>query len=142
MRCSVQAVCAVLLLTVCSRVVSGVQPKVSVVLPVYNGMPYLPTAIDSVLQQTHGHLELIVVNDGSTDGTAAYLARLSDSRVRVVSLPSNRRLPNALNVGFRAATAQWLTWVSADCWMQEQMLDRLLKVAVIADGGRECRWWL
>lgn len=59
-------------------------PPVSVILPVRNGMPHLPAAVDSVLSQDHGDLELLVLDDGSTDGTAAYLRSLTDPRLRVL----------------------------------------------------------
>lgn len=59
-------------------------PAVSVILPVYNGMPYLPEAVDSILEQSLKDLELIVVDDGSTDDTAQYLKGRDDPRVTVL----------------------------------------------------------
>ena len=60
------------------------QPLVSVVLPVRNGMPFLPEAVESIRAQTWPNWELIVVDDHSTDDTASYLAQLTDSRIRVI----------------------------------------------------------
>lgn len=57
---------------------------VSVVMPVYNAMPYLPQAVESVLGQTFSDFEFIILNDASTDGSAEYLSRIRDARVRVV----------------------------------------------------------
>ncbi len=88
-------------------------PRVSVVLPVYNHLRFLPQAIASVLAQTYADFELVIVNDGSTDGTAEYLDALRDPRVVVVH-QENRRLPSALNAGFAHARGELLTWVSAD----------------------------
>ncbi|MBW8002731.1 MAG: glycosyltransferase [Planctomycetes bacterium] len=88
-------------------------PKVSVVLPTYNHLKFLPKAIDSVLSQTYGDFELIIVNDGSTDGTAEYLDALEDPRIRVIH-QENKRLPEALNTGFRGAKGEYLTWISSD----------------------------
>lgn len=61
------------------------EPKVTVVMPVYNGERYLRGAIDSVLAQTFADFELLVINDGSTDGTAAILESYDDSRMRIVT---------------------------------------------------------
>jgi GT2 family glycosyltransferase len=88
-------------------------PRVSVVLPVYNHLRFLPEAIGSVLAQTHRDFELVIVNDGSTDGTTEYLDAIRDPRVVVVH-QENRRLPGALNAGFARARGELLTWVSAD----------------------------
>jgi len=88
-------------------------PRVSVVLPTYNHLRFLPAAIQSVLDQTYTDFELIIVNDGSTDGTRDYLERLRHPRIRVLH-QQNQRLPRALNTGFRAARGDLLTWVSSD----------------------------
>jgi GT2 family glycosyltransferase len=88
-------------------------PRVSIVLPVYNHRRFLPQAIASVLGQRFGSFELIIVNDGSTDGTREFLEELRDPRIRVLH-QDNRRLPSALNAGFAAARGELLTWISAD----------------------------
>ncbi len=81
-------------------------PAVSVVMAAYNVAPYIGDAIESVLNQTHGDLELLVVDDGATDGTAAiaeaYAAR--DPRVRVLTQPTaGSRLPGTTASGWRRA---------------------------------------
>lgn len=90
--------------------------KVSIVLPVYNGAGYLREALDSCLTQTHQNLELIVVDDCSRDETPAIVREYArrDSRVRSIRNARNTRLPGALNIGFRAATGELLTWTSHD----------------------------
>jgi len=88
-------------------------PRVSVVLPVYNHLRFLPEAIGSVLAQTYRDFELVIVNDGSTDGTREYLDGLHDPRI-VVLHQENCRLPGALNTGFAHARGELLTWTSAD----------------------------
>lgn len=88
---------------------------ISVVLPVYNCEKYIIEAIDAVLTQTYTDLELIIVDDGSTDSSGAiadsYLQK--DERVRVIH-QKNMKLPTALNNGFAAARGEYLTWTSAD----------------------------
>jgi GT2 family glycosyltransferase len=89
---------------------------VSIVLPVYNGERYLRHAIESCLAQTHRALELIVVDDCSTDSSSRILKEYAecDSRVKVVRNARNRGLPESLNIGFREASGQYLTWTSDD----------------------------
>jgi len=88
-------------------------PLVSVILPVYNGADCVGEAIDSILRQTFGDLELIAINDGSTrDDTAGVLARLAaaagDDRLRVVNLEPNRGLAGALNHGISLARGRYI----------------------------------
>ncbi len=64
-------------------------PIVSIVMAVYNSMPYLPAAVESILNQTFKDFEFIIINDCSTDGSAEYLNSLDDPRLVVVSQPSN-----------------------------------------------------
>lgn len=101
--------------TACEAVESGdaVCPLVSIVLPTYNHLAFLPQAVDSVLKQDYPNFELIIVDDGSTDGTHDYLAGLSSPKIRTLSGP-NTRLPTALNRGFALARGEYLTWTSAD----------------------------
>jgi teichuronic acid biosynthesis glycosyltransferase TuaG len=87
-------------------------PLVSVVIPVYNQGQYLATAIDSVLAQDYAPIELIVVNDGSTDDTAAVLAGYAG---RITSLDQpNRGASHALNRGIEACAGSLVCWLSAD----------------------------
>lgn len=100
-------------------------PRVSVVLPTYNQADYLRRAIDSVLAQTWADLELLVVDDGSTDATPGVLAAVTDPRMRVIRR-QNGGLPRALNTGFDAARGDLLTWVSSDNVCAPHMLDHLV----------------
>ena len=65
--------------------------EVSVIVAVYNGMPYLPEAVESILTQTLRDLIVLIVDDGSTDGTADYLSGLTDPRIQVVHQPNRGR---------------------------------------------------
>lgn len=93
-------------------------PLVSVVIPVYNGEAYLLRAIDSVLEQTYGHVEAVVVNDGSTDasGEVAESAAQRDARVKVVHTV-NMGLSAARNNGMRQATGEMFGFLDADDWI-------------------------
>lgn len=107
-------------------------PKVSVIIPAYNCASYLPAAIESVLAQTYGDTEIIVVDDGSTDGTenivAPYLAHLQYIQ------QSNKGLPGARNTGIRAAKGEFIALLDGDdFWLPnklEQQMPRFSDVEV------------
>lgn len=100
---------------------------VSVVLPVYNGERMVAEAVDSVLAQSWEPLELIAVDDGSTDRTPEILAEYArhDPRVAVLR-QENQKLPRALSNGFRRARGELLTWTSDDNRMKRECLERLV----------------
>lgn len=91
-------------------------PKISVVLPVYNGEMYLKKSIDSILHQSFSDFELIIIDDCSTDGTSAIAQNYTvlDKRVFYYRNDVNLKLPESLNVGFRHAKARFWTWTSCD----------------------------
>lgn len=102
------------------------QPLVSVVLPVYNDARYVRQAIGSVLAQTYRHIELVVVDDGSTDETPQILEEYRMPNVRLLKHETNRNLPAALNTGFAATTGEYLTWISSDNMCHPQMIGEML----------------
>lgn len=83
-------------------------------MPVYNGEKYVSAAIDSILAQTFRAFELIIVDDGSTDGTRAILGRYRDGRIRVIRNRKNLGLPKALNRGLDAAQCELVARHDAD----------------------------
>ena len=89
-------------------------PKVSIVIPVYNGSNYLKTAIDSALQQTYESLEIIVVNDGSTDeGATEKIALAYGEQIRYF-YKENGGVSSALNYGIAKMTGDYFSWLSHD----------------------------
>lgn len=91
-------------------------PKVSIVLPTYNGEQYIRESIDSVVEQTFKDWELLIVDDCSTDATWEIIREYEerDSRIRVLRNDVNKKLPNSLNIGFACASGAYLTWTSDD----------------------------
>ncbi len=87
--------------------------KLTVVLPVFNALPYLPEAVESILGQTFSDFEFLIINDGSEDGSAKYLATLTDLRVKVVS-QSNRGLGATLNRAIELCQTPYLARMDAD----------------------------
>jgi len=108
-------------------------PKVSVVLPVYNGKKYIRESIDSILAQSCLDWELILVDDCSVDGTAQILDEYSgsDSRITVIHNAVNQKLPRSLNIGFSKARGEYLTWTSDD---NRYLPDALEKMADYLEG--------
>lgn len=104
--------------------------KVSLILPVHNGAPYLSAAIESALGQSFADFELICVDDGSTDDSPHILTRYAnrDSRIRIVTLNPNVGLPAALNRGFAAAKGEYHSWTSDDNLLNPDMLEKLVAV--------------
>lgn len=108
----------------------GADPRVSIVVPVYNTRPYLRECIESALGQSHPRTEVIAVDGGSTDGSAELLSEYGDA-VRVISLPGSG-ISAALNAGIRSAGGEWIKRLDSD--------DALLPTAVAdlveaAEGG-------
>ncbi|WP_053226676.1 glycosyltransferase family 2 protein [Solirubrobacter soli] len=89
-------------------------PLVSVVIPVHNGSRYILAAVNSVLQQSHTCVEVIVVDDGSTDDTDALVSSIEDSRLCMVSIPTRAGVAAARNHGLRRATGDYVAWLDAD----------------------------
>jgi glycosyltransferase involved in cell wall biosynthesis len=103
--------------------------KVSIVLPTYNGAKYLRQSMDSCLRQTHQNLELIVVDDGSSDETPHIVGSYTDPRIHYVRHPKNRGLPCGLNTGFAQATGDYLTWTSDDNLFLPAAIERMVRGA-------------
>ena len=98
-------------------------PLVSVLLPVYNGERYVAAAVQSVLAQTYGRLELVVIDDGSTDGTLAVLQSFDDPRIRLTSR-ENRGLVATLAEAATLAQGAYLARMDADDVSQPERLRR------------------
>ena len=88
-------------------------PLFSIILTTYNREALLRRSVLSVIAQTVGDWELLVLDDGSTDGTSAYMANLTDARVRYVSLPHGER-SRARNTGIRMATGKYICFLDDD----------------------------
>lgn len=99
-------------------------PKVSIVIPVYNGDNYLKQAIDCALNQSYPNIEVLVVNDGSNDGGKTEQIALSyGDRVRYFYKP-NGGVSSALNFGIKKMTGEYFSWLSHDdCYSEDKVLD-------------------
>ncbi|HEX7980497.1 MAG TPA: glycosyltransferase family A protein [Gemmatimonadaceae bacterium] len=92
------------------------------IVPTFNRLSLLRETMASVLEQTFGDLELIVVDDGSTDGTAEHVRAMTDARVRLVALSHGGNVSRALNAGVAASRARWLCVLgSDDVWLPTKL---------------------
>ena len=108
------------------------QPRVSVIVPVYNCEAYLPACIDSLRKQTLEEIELIFVCDASPDGSLAILreAEKADSRIRVIAFEQNRGVSAARNAGIEAAQGEYVGFCDSDDWVEPEMYGRLYEMAL------------
>ena len=102
--------------------VHQIVPKVSVLLPVYNGAPWLAGAIECVLSQTFADFELIIIDDGSKDDSWAVISGFSDPRIRAIR-QSNMGLAATLNIGLELAQAPYVARQDQDDWMHPSRLE-------------------
>lgn len=100
-----------------------IEPRVSVIIPCYNHGRFLMDAIESVLRQTWTDLELIIIDDGSTDDTAAVVGRVRDGRVRVLRT-ENRGVSAARNAGLEQARGEFIAFLDADDIWEPTKLER------------------
>src|SRR6476659_5468798 len=91
-------------------------PLVSVVFPFYNEEKYIAAAIESIVNQSYKNLEIVMINDGSTDRTPEIVNSYAkkDSRIKLINIPVNRGLINSLNTGIAAATGEYIARMDAD----------------------------
>ena len=103
------------------------RPLVSVIMPCYNAAPYVAEAVASALGQTYGHVELIVVDDGSSDGSDAILAELAKAHAgRLHLIYTNRAGPYpARNAGLKQARGEFIAFLDADDWWAAAALEKL-----------------
>lgn len=103
------------------------EEKISVIVPVYNVEPYLERCLDSILQNTYRNLEIICVDDGSTDNCSAILDRYAEQDERIVVIHrENGGLSAARNSGMDVATGDYIAFIDSDDWIHPQYFEILL----------------
>lgn len=106
------------------------EPLVSVVIPVYNVSCYLPQCLESVILQTYRNLEILIIDDGSTDDSGSICDRYvkGDDRIRVFHTP-NKGIASARNLGLENVNGQYISFVDSDDWMGPHAIETLLRAA-------------
>lgn len=110
-------------------------PEITVLMPVYNAARFLPTAMDSILQQSFSDLEFLIIDDGSTDNSAAIIQSYTDNRIRFIRNEINLGVKATLNKGIELATADLIARMDAD---DISLPDRLLKQYSFMQEHPEC----
>ena len=91
-----------------------ISPKVTVLMPVYNGEKHLNDAVNSILNQTFKNFEFIIINDASTDGTYEILKSFSDPRIRIYTNKNNMGIAKSLNFGIKMSKGEYLARQDSD----------------------------
>ena len=101
--------------------------KISVIIPVYNVEKYLERCVESVMRQTYQNLEVILVNDGSTDGSPEICKRLKEKYPKIILInKTNGGLSSARNAGLEAATGDYVAFLDSDDWVAKDCYEYLL----------------
>jgi len=101
-------------------------PKVSVVIPAYNAMAYLPETLESVLKQTFTDFEVLIVNDGSSDHIVEWATDITDPRVKLIS-QENQRVSVARNTGIANAQGEYIAFLDADDLWEPTKLEKQVR---------------
>ena len=122
-------------------------PLVSVIVPVYNSTAYLKRCVDAILSQTYSNLEIILIDDGSTDDSLALCKEYSKSDSRVKAFhKENGGSSSARNVGIKEASGEYICFCDSDDYYEPDIIENLMKVfvekedAVVAQCMAVCRY--
>ncbi len=101
--------------------------KVSIVIPIYNGEKYLTSSLDSAVNQTYDNIEIIAINDGSSDNSLDILKEYED-KITILT-KKNGGTGSALNTGIRKMNGQWLKWLSQDDILYPNSVEKLIEAS-------------
>ena len=101
--------------------------KVSIIIPVYNSSKYLKECINSVIKQTYKNLEIIIVNDKSTDNSLEIINSFSDKRIIVINLEKNSGVSIARNKGVEASTGDYICFLDSDDYWNLRKIEKQVK---------------
>ena len=101
--------------------------KVSVIIPLYNEEKYILDCINSVINQTYKNIEIIVIDDKSTDNSLKLLKKIKDNRIKIIELNENKGVSNARNKGIEEATGDYLCFIDSDDFWVKYKIEKQLK---------------
>ena len=111
--------------------------KISIVIPVYNTENYIGNCIKSALNQSYEDIEILVVNDGSTDSTGSILEKYKD-RIKIFN-KKNEGTASALNTGIKNMAGEWFKWLSADDLLKPDAIEKLVsEIKKLGDDAQNC----
>jgi len=115
-------------------------PKVTVVIPAYNAMQFLPETVESVLAQTCSDLELLIVNDGSSDNIVQWANNITDERVKLIS-QENQGVSAARNTGIMQSNGEYLAFLDADdLWKPTKLEKQIRRFEEYPEAGLVYTW--
>ena len=108
---------------------------ISIIIPMYNAEKFIGRLLNCLKEQTYKNLEIIIVNDGSTDNSLeiAKKYKKEDKRINIVDIENNG-VGNARNVGIKGATGRYITFLDADDYIEHNMYEKIIK-----NGRNKCR---
>jgi len=114
------------------KLINGKEPVISILVPIYNTKEYLPQCLDSILNQTLRNIEVICVNDASTDDSLRVLNKYAqkDSRIILINKPRNEGLPQARRSALAVSRGQYILPVDSDDWIEKNTCEELYSAAV------------
>lgn len=101
--------------------------KVSVIIPLYNEEKYIKECIESVVNQTYKNLEIIIVDDCSTDNSLKVVKKIKDDRIKIIKLKENKGVANARNVGVEKATGDYICFLDSDDFWSKDKIKKQVK---------------
>ena len=103
------------------------KPKVSVIVPIYNTAKYLPKCLNSIIRQTYQNLEIILINDGSTDNSSKIIRQYAkkDPRIQVIN-QKNAGQSSARNSGLQKATGKYISFIDSDDEVSPLFIEHLI----------------
>lgn len=103
-------------------------PKVSIIVAAYNIENYIEKCIKSLINQTYKNIEIIIINDGSTDNTLNVIKKINDKRIKIIST-SNRGTIEARKTGLYNSSGEYVLFVDGDDWLDYKCIEKVYKVA-------------
>ena len=114
--------------------------KISIIVPVYNAQDYLKKCLDSLINQTYENIEIIAVNDASTDDSLAILYdyEKSYSNFKVINLEKNHRQGGARNIGIQHSTGDYISFIDSDDWIEFDTYERFNNILICENADLIC----
>ncbi len=105
-------------------------PKLSIIIPVYNVEKYLRRCLDSIINQTHKNLEIIIINDASIDGSQEIIDEYKNKDNRIISIINNENIyqGESRNVGLNISTGEYITFADSDDWLEKEMYEEMINL--------------
>lgn len=103
--------------------------KVTVIIPMYNSEKYIKKCVESIIEQTYKNIEILVINDGSTDNSLGVLDEINDSRIKIIN-QNNHGVSYSRNMGIENSLGKYIFFIDADDWIDSKAIENLVNIAV------------